>query len=49
MAYEFSKGWFIQQLKAGGISYHPIEKKKLELYKTHILRRLYEDLKKDQS
>ncbi|MGE6376320.1 DUF2639 domain-containing protein [Peribacillus muralis] len=49
MAYAFSKGWFIQQLKAGGISYHPIEKKKLELYKTHILRRLYEDLKKDQS
>lgn len=26
MAYEYSKGWFIQQLKAAGISYHPIEK-----------------------
>ncbi|MDM5212165.1 DUF2639 domain-containing protein [Peribacillus sp. RS7] len=49
MAYEYSKGWFIQQLKAAGINYHPIEKKKLELYKTHILRRLYEGLKKDES
>jgi hypothetical protein len=46
MAYEYSKGWFIQQLKAAGISYHPIEKRKLELYKTYILRRLYEDLQK---
>lgn len=47
MAYEYSKGWFIQQLKAAGISYHPIEKKKLELYKTYILRRLYDDLQKN--
>ncbi|MDW7614398.1 DUF2639 domain-containing protein [Peribacillus simplex] len=49
MAYEYSKGWFIQQLKAAGINYHPIEKKKLELYKSYILRRLYDDLQKDKS
>lgn len=47
MAYQYSKGWFIQQLKDAGISYHPIERRKLELYKTFVLRRLYEDLKKD--
>lgn len=41
MAYQYSKGWFIQQLKQKGIFKHPIERKKLELYKTSIIRNLY--------
>ncbi|SFA91877.1 MULTISPECIES: YflJ family protein [unclassified Bacillus (in: firmicutes)] len=41
MAYQYSKGWFIQQLKQKGLSKHPIERKKLELYKTSIIRNLY--------
>lgn len=39
MAYIYSKGWYIQQLKAVGISKY--EQRKLELYKTHILASLY--------
>jgi len=30
MAYQYSKGWFIQQLKQKGIFRHPIERKKLK-------------------
>ncbi|MGE7766150.1 DUF2639 domain-containing protein [Peribacillus sp. NPDC096540] len=48
MAYKYSKGWFVQQLKDAEIRYHPIERRKLELYKTHILRRLYYDLQKEK-
>ncbi|MBM7692507.1 hypothetical protein JOC77_001937 [Peribacillus deserti] len=44
MAYTYSKGWFIQQLKEMGVSKHPVERKKLELYRTHILRNLYSEL-----
>ncbi|MFP3726417.1 YflJ family protein [Priestia filamentosa] len=40
MAHIYSKGWFIKQLKAVGISKH--EDRKLETYKTHILANLYE-------
>jgi hypothetical protein len=47
VAYQYSKGWFIQQLKVAGIRYHPIERRKLELYKTYVLRRLYNDLQKE--
>ncbi|PLT28704.1 YflJ family protein [Peribacillus deserti] len=43
MAYTYSKGWFIQQLKALGISKHPVERRKLELYRTPILRSLYSE------
>ena len=39
MAYLYSKGWYIQQLKAIGIS--KFEQKKLELYKTHVIANLY--------
>ncbi|WP_409301164.1 DUF2639 domain-containing protein [Peribacillus sp. SCS-155] len=42
MAYQYSKGWFIQKLKHEGISKHPIERRKLELYKTFVVRNLYE-------
>ena len=49
MAHQYSKGWFIQQLKTAGIRYHPIERRKLELYKTFELRRLYEDTKKGKT
>ncbi|WP_409298275.1 YflJ family protein [Peribacillus sp. SCS-26] len=44
MAYKYSKGWFIQQLKAAGISKHPVERRKLELYRIHVLRNLYAEL-----
>ncbi|WP_170007128.1 YflJ family protein [Bacillus fonticola] len=49
MAYFGSKGWFVQQLKENGIRYHPVERKKLETYKTHILRNLYRDLVENKS
>ncbi|MFX3625155.1 MAG: YflJ family protein [Ectobacillus sp.] len=39
MAYLYSKGWYIQQLKAAGITKH--EQKKLETYRTHVLANLY--------
>ncbi|MEH7354466.1 DUF2639 domain-containing protein [Neobacillus drentensis] len=41
MAYQGSKGWYVKQLKNIGITKHPIEHKKLELYKTFIVRKLY--------
>jgi intergrase/recombinase len=41
MAYQFSKGWYLQELKKMGISHHPLEKRKLENYKTFVVRNLY--------
>lgn len=41
MAYIGTKGWYIQQLKEKGIYHHPIDRKKLELYKTYVVRNLY--------
>jgi hypothetical protein len=41
MAYKHSKGWYISQLKEVGITKHPVELKKLKLYKTYIVRNLY--------
>ncbi|WP_082892563.1 DUF2639 domain-containing protein [Rossellomorea aquimaris] len=41
MAYQYSKGWYIQELKNMGIYYHPTEKRKLENYKTFVVRNLY--------
>ncbi|MGM9926861.1 MAG: DUF2639 domain-containing protein [Bacillus sp. (in: firmicutes)] len=41
MAYNHSKGWYVSQLKNIGITKHPIELKKLELYKTFVLRQMY--------
>ncbi|MGM9922935.1 MAG: DUF2639 domain-containing protein [Bacillus sp. (in: firmicutes)] len=41
MAYKHSKGWYLAQLKQIGITKHPVEQKKLELYKTFIVRKLY--------
>lgn len=41
MAYTGSKGWYVAKLKELGIRTHPIERKKVELYKTYILRKLY--------
>ncbi|MDP4164110.1 MAG: DUF2639 domain-containing protein [Bacillota bacterium] len=41
MAYAGSKGWYIHELKKLGISRHPVEHKKLELYKTSTIRNLY--------
>ena len=43
MAYQGSKGWYVQQLKQIGITKHPVELKKLELYKTFVVRNLYFD------
>ncbi|QED48274.1 DUF2639 domain-containing protein [Cytobacillus dafuensis] len=44
MAFKGSKGWYIQKLKESGISKHPVELRKLELYKTYIVRNLYLEL-----
>lgn len=41
MAYQGSKGWYVQELKKLGISKHPVEHKKIELYKTYVIRNLY--------
>jgi hypothetical protein len=41
MAYEGTKGWYIQELKKIGVTKHPVEKRKLELYKTFVVRNLY--------
>ncbi|KAB2338152.1 DUF2639 domain-containing protein [Cytobacillus depressus] len=49
MAYRGSKGWYIQKLKEAGLQKHPIELKKLELYKTYIVRNLYLDLYKEEN
>ncbi|MEC2056560.1 DUF2639 domain-containing protein [Peribacillus psychrosaccharolyticus] len=43
MAHTYSKGWYIQQLKTIGVTKHPIERKKLELYRTHVIRKIYLD------
>ncbi|WP_163102716.1 DUF2639 domain-containing protein [Peribacillus alkalitolerans] len=43
MAYQYSKGWYLQQLKEAGITKHPVERKKLELYRTFVIRKLYFD------
>jgi hypothetical protein len=42
MAYFGSKGWLVQQLKKAGIRCHPVERKKLETYRTAILYGLYQ-------
>ncbi|WP_080845771.1 DUF2639 domain-containing protein [Cytobacillus gottheilii] len=44
MAYHGSKGWYIMELKKRGIRKHPIEAKKLELYKTFVVRKIYLDM-----
>ncbi|NUK31405.1 DUF2639 domain-containing protein [Parageobacillus sp. VR-IP] len=41
MAYFGSKGWLVQQLKEAGVRYHPVERRKVETYKTAILYGLY--------
>lgn len=41
MAYPGSKGWYVQQLKLRGINRHPLDRRKIECYKTAILRNLY--------
>ncbi|WP_210365118.1 DUF2639 domain-containing protein [Bacillus sp. REN3] len=43
MAYKGSKGWYINELKKAGITKHPVGKRKLELYKTYIIRKIYYD------
>jgi hypothetical protein len=42
MAYFGSKGWLVQQLKEAGIRYHPVERKKVETYRTATLYGLYQ-------
>ncbi|RHW42245.1 DUF2639 domain-containing protein [Neobacillus notoginsengisoli] len=41
MAHIGSKGWYIMRLKEMGIKKHPVGLKKLELYKTWVVRNLY--------
>jgi len=49
MAFRGSKGWFIQELKKMGISKHPVERKKLELYKTYLIRNLYWEITNEKN
>ncbi|MFC4323434.1 YflJ family protein [Litchfieldia salsa] len=44
MAHVGSKGWYVQQLKSNGYSYHPVGRRKLESYKAAVLRNLYNEL-----
>jgi hypothetical protein len=41
MAHFGSKGWLVKQLKEAGITHHPDERRKLEIYKASVLYRLY--------
>ncbi|MFS0781558.1 DUF2639 domain-containing protein [Bacillus sp. 1P06AnD] len=41
MAYKHSKGWYVDQLRERGITKHPVELKKLQLYRTYVVRNLY--------
>lgn len=45
MAHLYSKGWFIKELKAVNVT--KIEGRKLEIFKTYILRNLYIELVED--
>ncbi len=45
MAHLYSKGWFIKELKAVNVT--KIEGRKLEVFKTYILRNLYLELVED--
>ncbi|GAA2705124.1 DUF2639 domain-containing protein [Cytobacillus oceanisediminis] len=42
MAYQGAKGWYIQKLREKGITKHPVELRKLELYKTFVVKKLYD-------
>lgn len=44
MAYKYSKGWYLQQLKQMGHRYHPVDRRKLEQYKTWVVRNLYNEI-----
>ncbi len=44
MAYQGSKGWYIAKLKEFGVNRHPIELRKLELYKTYEVRKIYQQV-----
>jgi hypothetical protein len=41
MAYYGSKGWYVKALREMGMTRHPIERRKLKMYKTFVLRNLY--------
>lgn len=41
MAFEGSKGWYVAELKKLGITKHPVDSRKLELHKGHVLQNLY--------
>lgn len=41
-----TKGWYVDQLKKMGVTKHPIEKRKLEAYKTYVIRAIYIEVKK---
>jgi hypothetical protein len=42
MAHFGSKGWLVKQLREAGVTRHPIDRRKLEVYKASTLFRLYE-------
>lgn len=48
MAYPGSKGWYVQQLKLKGMNRHPVDRRKIELYKTFVLRNLYLQMIKEE-
>jgi hypothetical protein len=47
MAHLYSKGWFIQRLKEANVT--KWEGRKLEAYKTYIVRNLYFELIEEKS
>lgn len=49
MAFKGSKGWYIQKLKEAGIRKHPVDLRKIELYKTYVVRNLYLDILKKEN
>jgi hypothetical protein len=42
MAHFRSKGWLVKHLKEAGVTRHPIELRKLEIYKASVLYGLYQ-------
>lgn len=44
MAHVGTKGYYIAKLKEKGITKHPVDQRKLESYKTHVVANLYFEL-----
>lgn len=45
MAHVGSKGWYVAELKKMGVTKHPIDNRKLESHKGHVLQNLFFTMK----